>query len=152
MLFLARVAELGMTITRPWGDSAHYDLIVESDGCWLRVQVKSTMMRRSPNSYAFSLRGCQNNRYRRGDFDYIAGYIIPLDIWYIIPEEDAEIGKVTLCVMPGSPRNRYETYREAWHLLKQKRCTGNTRDCDLCFRHGCQNRVPKETALDNHEP
>jgi hypothetical protein len=150
MRFLARVAERGMTVTRPWGDSSHYDLIVECEGCWLRVQVKSSLRRRS-NSYYFTLRGAIH-RYTTEDFDFIAAYLVPADLWYIIPAEVALINGTQMCITPGSARSRYALYREAWHLLKQKRCADNVRDRDLCFRHGCQARLREQPATDKPEP
>jgi len=40
--FLSRAASLGLTVCKPWGDSARFDFIVEnSEGC-CRIQVKST--------------------------------------------------------------------------------------------------------------
>jgi hypothetical protein len=49
--------------------------------------------------------------------DFFALYIIPTDDWYIVPY--AEIGKryATLHFMPGSRRQKYGQYLEAWHLL-----------------------------------
>ena len=134
--FLARASELGMTVIRPWGDSLHYDLVVEWEGCLLRVQVKSTLRRRT-NSYYFGLRGA-HYKYTKEDFDFIAAYLIPLDIWYIIPADAAITGKDQLCITPGSAKARYDLYREAWHLLRKKRCDGNA---DLCLRRGCKERL-----------
>jgi len=139
MRFLARVTELGMTVTRPWGDSLYYDMAVEWEGCLQRVQVKSTLRRRS-NSYYFTLRGAIH-RYTTEDFDFIAAYVIPADIWYIVPAEVALTNINQMCVTPGSKTSRYEPYREAWHLLKEKRCAGSASDADLCFRRGCQRRL-----------
>ena len=41
--FMTRVAEHGIMISKPWGDSARYDLMIEHHGRVLRIQVKSTM-------------------------------------------------------------------------------------------------------------
>lgn len=143
MRFLARVSELGLTVTRPWGDSAPYDIIVESQGCWLRVQVKSTTHPRG-NSYACPLHG-GSSYYTTDDFDFVAAYVIPLNLWYIIPVEVAITGKDKLHINPGSSKNPYEQYREAWHLLKGKRCATTPAAADLCFRHGCQSRMEQLT-------
>jgi hypothetical protein len=40
--FMARAAELGLRVTKPWGDNAPYDFAVESDGHFLRIQIKCT--------------------------------------------------------------------------------------------------------------
>lgn len=117
--FLSRACDQGMTVTRPWGDSLHYDLAVEWEGRLQRVQVKSTLLRKN-NSYLINLRGAKH-RYTMDDFEFIAAYIVPLDLWYIIPSAAALCGRDKLCMTPGSQRARNEPYREAWHLLKQKR-------------------------------
>src|SRR5438552_12970322 len=41
--FMARAAAHGLTVSKPWGDSARYDFIVEQRGRFRRVQVKSTL-------------------------------------------------------------------------------------------------------------
>lgn len=124
--FMARAAEHGLVVTKPWGDSAHYDFAVECKGRFLRVQVKSTM-RRISNSFLVRLHGSEG-RYSLGDFDFVAAYIIPLDIWYIVPAKIAIPLAENLCLTPGSPKNKYECYREAWHSLqgKKRRATAPT--------------------------
>ena len=119
MRFMARAAEHGLVVAKPWGESTHYDFAVECEGRFLRVQVKSTMHRIS-KSYVLKVHGSQQTPYAKGDFDFLAGYIIPLDLWYIIPAEDAMRGTGNLCVTPDSPKTRYENYREAWYLLQGK--------------------------------
>lgn len=42
LLFMARAAEHGFSVSKPWGESQAYDVTVESGGKFLRVQVKST--------------------------------------------------------------------------------------------------------------
>jgi len=116
--FLSRACELGMTVTRPWGECVHYDLVVEQDGRFLRIQVKSTISKKN-KSYAVTLRG--SKPYAIGDFDFIAAYIIALDLWYIIPAAAALRGCVQLSMTPGSAKSRYAPYCEAWHLLKEER-------------------------------
>ena len=141
MRFMARVSELGMTVTRPWGDSLHYDVVLESEGCWLRVQVKSTVSRKN-NSYPCTLHGA-SAPYTKEDFEFIAAYIIPLDIWYIIPTEAAIRGKEKLYLTPGSPKTRYAPYREAWHLLREKRRAHPAADlCSHCGRQAHQHEDP----------
>jgi hypothetical protein len=40
--FMTRAAELGIRVTKPWGDNAPYDFAIESAGHFLRIQVKCT--------------------------------------------------------------------------------------------------------------
>ena len=50
LLFMARAAEHGLAIARPWGDSSPYDVAIERNGTFLRIQVKSTQCKRG-NSF-----------------------------------------------------------------------------------------------------
>ena len=43
MRFMAMAAENGLEVTKPFGDTAHYDFAVEHQGKFARVQVKSTV-------------------------------------------------------------------------------------------------------------
>ena len=58
---------------------------------FVSVQVKSTMHRRSPCAkrprpcFAVNLRGGDNRTYHRPNFHCLGPYVIPKDIWYIVP-------------------------------------------------------------------
>ena len=45
MRFMAMAAENGLEVTKPFGEMARYDFIVEHEGKFARVQVKSTIRR-----------------------------------------------------------------------------------------------------------
>jgi len=42
LLFMTVASGLGFNVAKPFGDSARYDVIVENEGRFLRIQVKST--------------------------------------------------------------------------------------------------------------
>jgi hypothetical protein len=48
--FSTRAIELGFRVSKPWGDSAPYDLVIDYRGRFRRVQVKCTIFHRG-NSY-----------------------------------------------------------------------------------------------------
>ena len=83
MLFMAKAAENGLEVTKPFGDTAHYDFAVEHQGKFARVQVKSTVAK-CGRGYGCTVRGSQGP-YARNAFDYVAVYLILEDVWYIIP-------------------------------------------------------------------
>lgn len=59
-----------------------------------------------------------NERYARGSFDFLAGYVVPEDAWYIIPAAKfAGVARLTLC--STSDEAHWEEYREAWNLLRE---------------------------------
>jgi hypothetical protein len=58
------------------------------------------------------------NPYKLGDFDFLAAYVIPEDVWYIIPAKLVVKGRMGMIILtPGSAGHKYEPYMEAWHLL-----------------------------------
>jgi hypothetical protein len=144
--FMARAAENGLIVTKPWGESARYDFVLEHEGCLFRVQVKSTLFKIEDRGYRCNVL-TNHGPYAQNQIDYIAAYIIELDLWYIIPAA-AIVGQRHVSLYPRSEHSKYNAYKEAWHLLKQKRCAGNVRDCDLCFRRGCKYRLREQPATE----
>ena len=120
LCFMAKAAEHGLRVSKPYGESASYDVGVEQDGRILRVQVKSTVYRRrGVDSYSLNVHGPRRQLYREGTIDFFAIYLIPIDTWYIFPFE--RIGKnFSLHFTVGSKRQKYEEFREAWHLLRER--------------------------------
>ncbi len=118
--FMARAAELGFTVSKPWGESARYDVAVEHDGRFLRVQVKSTehkvgrafICNVRPNSFQF-------HPYTIAEIDFLAAYIVPEDIWYIIPARIATRLAGNIWLSPRKSNHKYARYMEAWHLLRK---------------------------------
>jgi hypothetical protein len=115
--FMTRAAEHGLSITKPWGEMAHYDFAIEHHGHFLRVQVKSTMYKRR-NSYLCNVRS-SNGPYGDNQIDFVAAYLIPKDLWYIIPAH-AFRGKPSVYLSPHLKVSKYGRYQEAWHLLRAK--------------------------------
>jgi hypothetical protein len=115
-VFMVRAVEHELPVSRPWGDSNSFDFVVGKPGRFVSVQVKSTTVKNG-GGYVCSVR--QNNaKYARGAFDFLAAYVIPEDVWYIIPAKKlAGRGYVTLC--SDSEGANFEEYREAWHLLRE---------------------------------
>jgi hypothetical protein len=65
----------------------------------------------------------RRKRYARGKVDLFAAYIVPEDVWYIIPAAvvlKTKSSDLILCPVQPMRRNcyRYEGYREAWKLLR----------------------------------
>jgi hypothetical protein len=66
-------------------------------------------------------------RYTTRTVDFFAAYVVPEDVWYILPSRvvlKTKSHELMLC--PGRPKtrsdsNRYEIYLEAWPLLRTKR-------------------------------
>ncbi|HEX3322827.1 MAG TPA: group I intron-associated PD-(D/E)XK endonuclease [Terriglobales bacterium] len=118
LCFMERAARHGLRVSKPHGESAPYDVVVEWEGRFRRVQVKSTIYRRRGESYSLNVMGPGRKAYRRGVVDFVAVYLIPIDRWYIIPYEALGESKCSVHFKPGGIRQKYEEYREAWERLK----------------------------------
>ena len=128
LVFMARAAAHGLTVSKPYGESARYDFVVEGRRLQ-RVQVKSTTNKyKYGNSYIVALRtdnlarrkryDVPSRRYTRKQIDFIAAYVVPADVWYILPIRLIEKLASNIWLTPGKIPHRHERYREAWHLLK----------------------------------
>jgi len=117
--FMAKAASYGLRIAKTWGDSARYDVVVEGGGRLLRVQVKSTTYQNPFGGYVCGAHPNRGGRpYNRRQFDFLAAYVIPEDVWYIIPSRRVLKGKMGMIVLsPTKPKHKYKRYKEAWHLL-----------------------------------
>jgi PD-(D/E)XK endonuclease len=110
--FLAKAANLGFGVARVWGDSERYDFILDSGQKLWRVQVKSTQ-RFDGSRYIVKTRGA-TQAYTAEEIDFIAAYIVPETLWYVIRISLAA-SRGQMYVSPGGSRHfRHEKYREAW--------------------------------------
>jgi hypothetical protein len=119
--FVAAAAKHGLQVFNPWGDSASYDAVIETHGHFVRVQVKSTTYRRPEGCYKCNVRPARG-RYKRGAFDFLAAYVIPEDLWYIIPAKRIVIPKKSAILLYTThPTSRWAPYKEAWDQLRNHR-------------------------------
>jgi hypothetical protein len=124
LVFMARAVRLGFKITKPWGDSAAYDVGVEAGERTLRVQVKSTDCRVGCG-YLCGFKPNHNSEpYTTEKIDFFGAYVIPEDAWYVIPASVVlRVKSLNLSLCPVEKRKygkryRHEEYREAWELLR----------------------------------
>lgn len=114
--FMARAAELGLRVTKPWGENAPYDFAVEYNGQFLRVQVKCTCRKRL-QSYVCSV-SSSRGPYSADEIDFVAAYVIPTETWYILPIAILR-RSFDVWLNPARKNSRYSEFKEAWHLLKR---------------------------------
>jgi PD-(D/E)XK endonuclease len=131
--FLAKASSLGFGVAKPWGDSERYDFIVDSGHHFWRVQVKSTQ-RFAESRYRVKAAGWKAS-YTCDEIDFIVAYIIPENLWYVVPVA-AFASRTGLRFYPhGDSKGHLEKYREAWcqmacprdengpsQILVQRRC------------------------------
>jgi hypothetical protein len=123
LAFLHKAASLGFGVARPHGDSERYDFILDSGERFWRVQVKSTSYT-EPDRSAYVVNACHNAKgrkvkaYQAEEIDFIAVYIVPLDIWYIVPVNQlGALRSLRLYPFGCQGAGRFEQFREAWHLM-----------------------------------
>ena len=120
LAFMQKVINLGFGVAKPWGDSDRYDFILDVGGRLSRVQVRSTAYE-SHRGYAvhtYVYKKHQMVALTARDIDVVTAYIVPLDLWYVVPVEAFGPCKNLWFYPNGSKKgSRFEIYREAWHLL-----------------------------------
>jgi len=116
LCLMARARQIGLSVVKPYGDSAQYDVGIDNRGRLLRVQVKSTSFHRG-RTFICNLTGPGHRAYSQDSVDFFAVYIVPADVWYSVPLAAAQGTSVSLRLGPGKFGHKYEKYLEAWHLL-----------------------------------
>lgn len=116
--FLAVASALGLCVAKPWGESSRYDLIVDTAGKLLRVQVKSAHRAGEYGGYTFHAHGNSSRVYGPEEIDVLAAYVVPVGAWYLFPVEEFRKYK-SMKLFPESRRrkSKFEKFREAWWYL-----------------------------------
>jgi hypothetical protein len=112
--FILRAIERGLILSKPYGDNAPYDLVIDHQGHFLRIQVKCTIFHRG-NSYKCHL-DHNGIPYAPDQIDFFAIYVIPANIFYILPLA-ATNNQPDILLTPHRKNSKYAQYKEAWHLL-----------------------------------
>jgi hypothetical protein len=124
--FLYKAILHGLAVSKPYGDNARYDFIVDGGAGIFRVQVRSSSHTRdyqgNRRAYTVNTTGSRNKQgtrpYTALDIDVLAAYIVPRDAWYIVPVRAfAPASFIALCPNRGLPSAKFERFREAWHLF-----------------------------------
>jgi len=115
-------AQRRFAVSKPWGDARAYDVGIEHEQNFLRVQVKSTTLRSGAGYRCqFMPNHKKKQDYSLKQIDVFAAYVIPENAWYLIPAV-LLLGKRRKCMAALSPlfppakkaSYCYEGYREAW--------------------------------------
>jgi hypothetical protein len=147
LAFALAAARHGFGISKPFGDSERYDIILDpshlnlvipteahrQQAKWrdllyasrprlVRVQVKSSTQFLNGEYHINACRRIHGRAvpYKLSEIDFIAAYIIPEDSWFILPLPHV-LGLTSLLFRPKKSRipGLYDSYREAWHYLHQ---------------------------------
>jgi len=154
LVFMAWAARHGFRVSKPWGDSSPYDVGIQWGTRILRVQVKSTDCRTQFGYLCQFKPNCHSQPYTLDQVDFFAAYVIPRDVWYVIPAEVLLRGRGqrALTLLPANPRHperyKYECYLEAWRLLAPRRGRSGVKASRL--RKDCQERTTTRAEARTH--
>jgi hypothetical protein len=131
LLFMTVASGMGFNVAKPWGETASYDVVVEHEARFLRMQVKSTELWVG-GSYLCQLHAGGGRLYTTKQIDYFAIYVVPDDVWYIFPARTLA-GMTAVALTPHRKGHKYERYKENWWLLTRHH-----------FRRGTKTVMPKQ--------
>lgn len=108
--------EQGIVVSKPLFDVSKYDLILDINGCVIRVQIKSTnCLKKGVTKHYYSCMVSTGHavkkRYNKNQIDFVAAYVIPEDAWYVIPIEDISAKGIKLYPHRENCNHKYEKYR-----------------------------------------
>jgi hypothetical protein len=119
LAFMRKAIGLGFGVAKPWGDSDRYDFILDSGRRLWRVQVRSTEYQShrgyAVHTYVYVKKAMVSLTAR--EVDAIIAYIVPLDLWYVVPIQFADCKNLWFYPHGSKKGSRFERFREAWGLL-----------------------------------
>jgi hypothetical protein len=117
--FLLEASSRGFIVAKPWGDVLPFDLIVGRGKRFYRVQVKLSAFRAGRGYVVSCYRPSGRRRYTSRQIDFIAAYIAPAKMWYIIPIRVLR-GRKAITVFPRQPvsHGQFEGFRNRFDLLR----------------------------------
>src|SRR5262249_29901603 len=110
---IAALTLLGKRLLAPLGDFQRYDLVIDEDGRFLRLQCKTGRLRNGVVVFeacsidSRSVRGRTIRRGYRGEVDFFAVYCPDNHKCYLIPVDEVPIGTCYLRITP--PQNGQKT-------------------------------------------
>jgi hypothetical protein len=114
--FMLLSYEKSFIVSKPFGDNAKYDVIVDDGKSLERIQIKSTS--RKDTSSGADCYSClvshgrdSKQQYTKKDIDSVVIYVIPENAWYKIPIEEIKGKTVKLYPHRVPHRESYERYR-----------------------------------------
>ena len=116
--FTLAAFEKGFSILRPFSDSRPYDFVLEKQGRFIRVQVKSCNAPLGEKGHfpANVSRGSggSKTKYTPEDCEVIAVYLRSLDIFYLIPIQFIQVVKVNL--YPLRETSKFIEFKSNWNI------------------------------------
>jgi hypothetical protein len=137
VLFLAKCMELDLVASRPYAP-CKYDFIVDNSNILYRVQVKmigSTRQTEAGDVYVGKIGSGNKNKslYTKKEIDVLAILCYPINVWYIIPIEEA--GEVVSMyfypnrsILGDFSTGKHEKFFNKWNnLLNRPSCNNKSK-------------------------
>ena len=117
----AAVSELiarNFNVAKPVVDIYGYDFIVYKNDKYNKVQVRSSHTI-SQNCYKFHCNhgSYANIPYKKDMVDFFIFHLVDVNAWFVVPFDD--ISTTSVCITLNET-NKYNKYRDAWHLLMEE--------------------------------
>jgi len=108
----------GFTVSKPQGDNAPYDFILDTGGRLLRVQVKSSGHIDKHGRLNFNLKTghAQHRSYTAAQVHFFALHDTINEVFYVIPQPLLK-GYKTLKILPSG---KFKEYKENWDFSPGK--------------------------------
>src|SRR5437879_4424598 len=125
-LFAWELMRRNLTISKPAGDSARYDSIVDRgrnhprDGFrrLVLIQIRGTLRLNGRLNKINTRSGRYLHKLSPKDADFLAAYVAPHQIWYIIPvKKFSPACHISLYPHIKNSKGRFEMFRHRWNLL-----------------------------------
>ena len=121
---LAAFVAIGCSVSIPYGDNSKYDFIADKDGQLLKIQVKtSSLKKNSQDAICFSCRsthvncsGVENIRYNENEIDYFATF------WegkcYVVPVQECSVEKTLRFAPPKNGQTKGISFAKDYEIEK----------------------------------
>ena len=114
---------LGYSVSIPYGENSRYDFIADIDGALIKVQVKTSRVKKENEAIVFACRstnvntqGTTYHKYTKEQIDYFATF------WngkcYLVPVEECSVEKTLRFCYPASGQKQGITLAEEYELDK----------------------------------
>lgn len=117
LTFMRKAISLGFGVAKPWGDSDHYDFILNSGNLLWRVQVKSVWSKKS--GYKIRVSGHSTRPYTAEQIDFLVAYIHPVERWYVLPVRILR-NRLNIDFPVRGGKSQFDQYLDAWDLFREK--------------------------------
>jgi hypothetical protein len=117
---ITQLAKRGYNVLIPFGDSSRYDVVIERDGSFERVQVKTGTLKNGAVCFrtcSSAARGGEKHKPYVGDVDFFGVYCPQTDKCYLVPISDVGTSGTHLRVgEPGNAQRKGVRWARAYEI------------------------------------